>query len=74
MGIYSSRKSAWQRRVEGLPQDHAGPGVIGEVVGDDKVIKKPLASEEVEEVEETVEDDAPKSSSKKTRKKSSDKS
>lgn len=75
MGIYSSRKSAWQRRVEGLPQDHAGPSVIGEVVGDDKIVKKPLANEEVEEVEDQVEDkdEAPKSSPKKTGKKSSDK-
>jgi len=52
MGIYDSRKSVWQRHKEGKSPDHAGRGVIGEVVGDDKVVKQPLNEETVEKVEE----------------------
>lgn len=67
MGIYDSRKSAWQRHKEGKPQDHAGKGVIGEVVGDDKVVKQPLVEEEPK-----VEEDSKPAPRKKTSKKSSE--
>lgn len=69
MGIYDSRKSAWQRHKEGKPQDHAGKGVIGEVVGDDKVVKQPLVEEEPKVEEEEDSKPAPR---KKTSKKSSE--
>jgi hypothetical protein len=52
MGIYASRKSCWERRKEGLPQDNAAKQVIGEVVGDNKVVKNPVVEEPV--VEEPV--------------------
>ena len=56
-GYYSSRKSGWQRRKEGLANDHCGSGVIGEVTS-------PLATP-VEE-EEVVEEETEKETEKET--------
>jgi len=53
MGMYDSRMSAWQRRKQGLSNDHCGSGVIGEV---SSPMATPVVPEEVEKpVEEEVE-------------------
>lgn len=57
MGIYASRKSCWERRRGGLPQDNAAKQVIGEVVGDSKVVKQPLVEEPVVEEAPVVEEE-----------------
>lgn len=63
MGIYDSGLSCWERNKRSLPNDNAGKGILGEVVNDGKVVKKPLVEEPVAE-EEPVEE-AEKTSKKK---------